>query len=152
MSQFQRHQVAIGRRLELTAVAVSTRERNKLVCSGCEVAASRNLYLGTFRVELRGHRVEGDGLKADQVVSRRHRLGNCSRPARVLRNHLPSGPLTIVYGTREEACLINLEPLQCVGIDSRAARAGALREVRQLKIVSMVYRDGIHSVRSPLVQ
>lgn len=76
--------------------------------------------------------VESDGLEADEVVARRNRRGDRGRPGRVISDHLACGPASAVDGSGKETSFVDLEPLQGVGVDSRAGGSGALREVSQL--------------------
>lgn len=56
-----------------------------------------------------GHRVKGDGLEADEVVSRRDRAGDRGCPGAVLLNHEAISPVTVVDGAANQALLVNLE-------------------------------------------
>lgn len=55
------------------------------------------------------HRVQGDSLEADEVVSRGHGGGNDRRPRRVVGDHLACGPCSVEDGARDQASLLNLE-------------------------------------------
>ena len=140
------------------AVAVGTGEADELSCSGRAAASAGDLDLGALGVELLhrtggvvsgdhtcaqrrksgdgthgGHRVERDGLEADEVVAGGDRGRDRRRPGRVVGDHLAVGPRAAVDGAGEEPGLVDLEPLERVRVHTRARRAGALGEVRQLE-------------------
>lgn len=87
----------------------------------CGVASSDNLDLCALWVGLSRHRVEGDGLEANQVLAWWDRRGNNCRPSRVLRNHDARCPCAAIDSAINETGFLNLEPLCSGGIDIRAS-------------------------------
>lgn len=62
----------------------------ELLFTGILVSLSR--WYGKKERTYSGHRVQGDGLKANEVVARRNISGHRGRPRVVIRNHLACGP------------------------------------------------------------
>ena len=76
--------------------------------------------------------MQGDRLEADEVVARGDGGRDRRRPGRVLVDHLARAPVAVADRAREEAGLVDLEPLERVRVHAGAGVAGALREVGEL--------------------
>lgn len=151
------------------AVAVGTGEGDELGGSGCEVASASDLDLSALRVELlhnaisiyywegrgrsdtySGQGVEGNSLEPDEVVAGRDGLRDGGRPGGVVSDHHAVTPLAVEDRAREETSLVDLEPLERVGIDTRARRARAFSEVCQLNEVLERHHPNSYATVSPL--
>ena len=108
--------------LQLRALGV------ELLARGASVHAAASVRLTTHS----GHGVKSDSLKADQVVAAGDARGDRGRPRRVVVDHLAGAPEAVVDGAAQQTSLVDLEPLERGRVHSRARRARALREVRQL--------------------
>ena len=64
--------------------------------------------------------MERNSLESNLVVSGRHRSGNGSGPRGVLVDHLARAPVAVADGAAQQACLVDLEPLEAVGVHARA--------------------------------
>ncbi len=53
--------------------------------------------------------MQGDGLEANEVVSRWHGGGDDRRPRRVVGDHLARSPCPVEDGSRDQTGLLNLE-------------------------------------------
>jgi len=112
-------------------VAVTAREGHELSGRWGEGASTGDGDLSALRVELGGQRVQCDRLKTDEVVSVGNRGGNCRGPGRVLGDHLPAAPVSIVDRAADKSGLIDFEPLECVCVHAGAGGSGTLGQIRQ---------------------
>jgi len=112
-------------------VGVAAWEGDELGRCGLERTSACDGDLGAFRVELRGHGVKGDGLESDEVVTIGDGGGDSRSPRAVLCDHLTCGPRAAVDTPAKKTSLLNLEPLQSVGVDTSARSTTARCEVCQ---------------------